>query len=101
MVGNSGVKTRWVSENHDNPVITPMIEPTITWFHVWYCKYVLLKHTSTVKHQHATKTNNRPARSSGNKVLLLMWWSLTETKKLLFNLSIVICIVILVPYENE
>lgn len=76
IVGNNGVKTRWVNENHDSPVMMPMIEPTITWLHVWYCKYVLLKHTSAAKHQHDTNTNIRPARSSGNKVLLFMWCNL-------------------------
>lgn len=85
IVGKSGVSIRWVSENHENPVIAPIIEPTITWFHVWYCKYVLLKHTSTVKHQHETKTNKRPARSNGSNVLLFMWCNLngggSEKKK--------------------
>lgn len=81
MVGNNGVKTKCVNENHPNPVTMPIIDPTITWFQVWYCKYVLLKHTSAVKHQHDTKTNNRPARSSGNNVLLFMWCSLVRKRE--------------------
>lgn len=76
IVGNIGVSTMCVSKNHENPVMIPTMEPTITWFHVWYCKYVLLRHTRAVNHQHATRTKNRPARSNGNRVLLFMWWSL-------------------------
>lgn len=86
MVGKSGVKIKWVNENHDNPVMIPINEPTITWLHVWYCKYVLLIHTNAVKHQHDTKTNNRPARSSGNRVLLFMWCNLKEKEQTLHKM---------------
>lgn len=87
IVGNRGVSTMCVNENHEHPVMIPTMEPTTTWFHVWYCKYVLLKHTRAVSHQHATRTKNRPARSNGNRVLLFMWWSLKSeivTNQLIF-----------------
>lgn len=72
IVGKIGEKTRCVNVNHKMPVIEPTIDPTITWFHVWYCRYVLLRHTSTVIPQHATRTSNRPTRSNGDCPLLLM-----------------------------
>lgn len=71
IIGNSGVRNKCVNVNQDSPVMIPITEPTITWFHVWYCKYVLLIHTSAVKNQQDTRTNNRPARSNGSNVLFV------------------------------
>lgn len=79
MAGNKGVSTRWVNENHEIPIIVPIAEPIITWFHVWYCKYVLLRHTSIAKHQHEARTSRRPTLSNGN-ALLFMWCNLASNE---------------------